>query len=139
MTFPNGSGAPLGNKNASHANEWKQAIERALSVKGTRDRAEELYIVAETLLGCAKDTSSPHYQFAVKEIGLRLDGKPREHIQVGVDEGNAFIGIGISQAFANLVKIANTGEVIDAEVTEPCVLTAEPMGLDEWALAATPA
>lgn len=97
---------------------WKQAIQRVLSKKGTVNAADELYKVAEKLLECAVDKESPHYQFAVKEIGLRLDGKPTERVQITDPSATAAV-IGISAAFAKLVELQSGGKVINGEVVMP--------------------
>lgn len=119
---PEGSGsrkgAPKGHQYGSRYNHWRSQIERALTKKGKCEQAEELYKIAENLIECAKDPESPHYEFAVKEIGNRLDGKPKERIEL--DEGTATaLGVGISAAFAQLVKITREGETIDGEVVVP--------------------
>lgn len=115
MTIP----APEGNTRFGDYHQWRNAISRALSKKGTVDRAESLYQVADELLQCALNPESPHYEFAVKEIGLRLDGKPKEHIEFSTDDGVAAVGIGISAAFASLVKATSGGEIVDGEVVVP--------------------
>lgn len=125
------NGPPKGSTNFAKNKPWRDAIGRALSKKGSCDRAEVLYEIAEKLIECALDSTSPHYQFAVKEIGLRMDGKPREHIEIGADGGHAALSLGISAAFRSLANVAITGEVIEAEVTESCILTAEPMDLEQ--------
>lgn len=58
-------GAPVGNRNAVKAKVWEQAIARAC-------RPKDLQEIAETVVQAAKDGQ----QWAVQEIGNRLDGKP---------------------------------------------------------------
>ena len=107
------NGAPKGNRNQLNGLEWKWAIQRALSKKGSCDRAEALYQIAEKLIECALDSSSPHFQFAVKEIGLRLDGKPKEYIEVSTDE--VVSTIGISAAYQSLIQITTNPKYIEQD------------------------
>ena len=107
------NGAPKGNRNQLNGLEWKAAISRALSKKGSCDRAESLYEIAEKLIECALDSTNPHYQFAVKEIGLRLDGKPREYIEVSTDEAANAATRGISAAYQSLVQITTNPKDIE--------------------------
>jgi hypothetical protein len=107
------NGAPKGNRNQLNGFEWKAAINRALSKKGSCDRAETLYQIAEKLIECALDSTNPHFQFAVKEIGLRLDGKPRECIDVSSDEFANTATIGIAATYQSLVQISTSPKVIE--------------------------
>ena len=72
--------APLGNKNAVKNRPWADAINRAvLANDGRRLRAiaEKLLVLAE-----AGDVS------ALRELGDRLDGKPKQQIEAtGADDG----------------------------------------------------
>ena len=72
--------APLGNKNAVKNRPWADAINRAvLANDGQRLRAiaEKLLVLAE-----AGDVS------ALRELGDRLDGKPKQQIEAtGADDG----------------------------------------------------
>lgn len=86
----NKGGAPLGNKNGAKGNQWKTAIENALSEytdsqveKGLALRAIAKKMIAQAIEG-DKD--------ARKEIGDRLDGKPVQAI-VGPDGGPLTIEI----------------------------------------------
>ena len=110
------NGAPKGNRNQLNGLEWKAAISRALSKKGSCDRAESLYEIAEKLIECALDSKSPHFQFAVKEIGLRLDGKPRERAHVSSDEFANIAPIGISATYQSLVQITTNPEDIEQDI-----------------------
>lgn len=73
-------GAPLGNKNAAKAKVWEGALRAALAQYENKEagvkRGEALRKVAEMVvlkaIGGDKD--------AVREIGDRLDGKPRQEI-----------------------------------------------------------
>lgn len=65
-------GAPVGNKNASKAKTWADAIRRALAQTDPRKQRKKLDMVAEALVASALDGDVA----AMKEIGDRLDGKP---------------------------------------------------------------
>jgi len=114
---PGSNGAPKGNKNQSSGKPWKDAINRALTKKGKCEQAEELYLIAREVVEAAQDRTDPNFAMAVKEVGLRLDGKPTEHIALEGNTSQALIGI--SAAFASLVRITNSGEVIDGEIIMP--------------------
>lgn len=107
---------PIGNKNQSSSKPWKDAINRALSKKGTCERAEELYLIAREVVESAQDKSNPNFKFAVQEVGQRLDGKATEHIDLRTDEGTAAGLIGISAALMQLSRVTGVGEIIDGEV-----------------------
>lgn len=73
--------APHGNTNASKAKVWEQAIKRALARmsgenidKGLDQLADKL--VAQAVLGD---------QWALIEVGNRMDGKPAQALTVGGD------------------------------------------------------
>ena len=73
--------APLGNKNAVKNRPWADAINRAvLANDGQRLRsiAEKLLVLAE-----AGDVS------ALRELGDRLDGKPKQQIEASGPDGGA--------------------------------------------------
>ena len=116
------NGAKRGSK-MGFSNPWNKSLMKALrNYENDKDEIRRGYAlnrIAVNLLKCALDTDSPHYEFAVKEIGLRLDGKPKEHIELGLNEGTAALGIGISAAFAQLVEMQTGGKIIDGEVVVP--------------------
>jgi hypothetical protein len=72
--------APLGNKNAVKNRPWADAINRAvLANDGQRLRA-----IAEKLLVLAEQGDVS----ALRELGDRLDGKPKQQIEAtGADDG----------------------------------------------------
>jgi hypothetical protein len=111
------NGAPEGNQNQSAQRPWKAAINRALSKKGSCERSEELYLIAREVVECAQDRTDPNFAMAVKEVGLRLDGKPTEHIALTDDTAQKLVGI--SAAFASLVGAATGGTIIDGEIIMP--------------------
>jgi len=110
------NGAPKGNRNQLNGLEWKAAINRALSKKGSCDRAETLYVIAEKLIECALDPKSPHYQFAVKEIALRLDGKPRARIEVSIDEAAYAAPMGIAESYQSRVETTTNQDAIEQDM-----------------------
>lgn len=71
------TGAPLGNKNAAKAKIWEQAIKRALTrLSGTTVNAG-LDRLADKLVREAENGE----QWAMMEVGNRIDGKPAQVIQ----------------------------------------------------------
>ena len=75
--------APLGNKNAVKNRPWADAINRAvLANDGQRLRtiAEKLLVLAE-----AGDVS------ALRELGDRLDGKPKQQIEASGPDGGPIV------------------------------------------------
>jgi hypothetical protein len=82
-------GAPKGNQNAAKGKRWADAIERALERRtiSRSDGIAELDACADALIDCvlAKDLS------AIKELGDRLDGKPKQQVEVANGENGAFI------------------------------------------------
>lgn len=73
--------APEGNTNSSTANRlWANTIRRAIA----QSDPERLRRIAEALLTKAEEGDLG----AVKELGDRLDGKPKQQIeQTGLDDG----------------------------------------------------
>ena len=104
MIKKNTGGAPLGNHNRANGLEWKLAIKRALARKGNGDQNKVLLQIATQLVDCAVDSTNPNWQFAVTEIGNRLDGKPREHVDLNSSVEQSALSIGISDAYANLME-----------------------------------
>ena len=74
-------GAPVGNKNASRAKKWREAIMRALARKA--DSVDSgLDKAADKLVALAIDEGD---RWAIDHIADRLDGKPAQAI-VGDDD-----------------------------------------------------
>lgn len=71
-------GAPVGNKNAEKDPVWRAAINRALEKRHKGGRAAALDELAEALLNAAKGGDMT----ALKELGDRLDGKPKQSIDL---------------------------------------------------------
>lgn len=83
-------GAPVGNQNAAKAKVWAAAIERALAKRAGSDRIAALDALAEKLLALCDEGDLG----ALKELGDRLDGKPKQQIEAsGVDGGSIVVEI----------------------------------------------
>lgn len=74
-------GAPVGNQNARNAKVWQQAIKRALARASGKNVDAGLDVLADKVVSAAQMGE----QWAIKEIGERLDGKPAQVI-VGDDD-----------------------------------------------------
>lgn len=75
-------GAPLGNSNATKGKPWAAAIARALAKRSRVDQKEALDELAEKLLCLCADGDLQ----ALKELGDRLDGKPKQVTVLNGDE-----------------------------------------------------
>ena len=72
------AGAPIGNTNAAKENRWAQAIDRALAQRSRAAGIQALDVLAEKLLlNCDAGDMT-----ALKELGDRLDGKPKQALDV---------------------------------------------------------
>lgn len=72
-------GAPVGNLNAAKEKKWYEALDRAIK----QDEGKRLRAAAEKLLDLAAEGES----WAVKELGDRLDGKPKQQTEISGPEG----------------------------------------------------
>lgn len=70
-------GAPRGNRNACKAKIWEQALKRALARASNETVEKGLDLLADQVVKAALARE----QWAVLEIGNRMDGKATEHIQ----------------------------------------------------------
>lgn len=77
-------GAPLGNDNATKAKPWRAALDRALA----QDDGKRLRKAAEMLLNAA----AAGEEWAIKEVGDRFDGKPKQSIDAEVT-GNLTVNV----------------------------------------------
>lgn len=75
------SGAQLGNDNARKARIWAEAVRRAIARKAEGSLEHGLDTLADKLVSAA----TAGEQWALLEIGNRLDGKPPQAI-IGGDE-----------------------------------------------------
>ena len=74
-------GGQPGNKNATKNKIWAEALDRAIA----QDDGKRLRGAAEKLLDLAADGE----QWAVKELGDRLDGKPTQQTEISGPDGGA--------------------------------------------------
>ena len=69
-------GGQTGNNNAARGSEWREAVVRAIK------RGKGLDQLAEVLVAKALDGD----MVALKEVGDRLDGKPKQQVDVTVQD-----------------------------------------------------
>lgn len=74
-------GAPVGNQFARKAKVWEQAIKRALARMADSTVDNGLDKLADKLVEAAANGD----QWALKEIGDRIDGKPAQAVTVDGD------------------------------------------------------
>lgn len=74
-------GAPLGNQNASKAYRWKNTIQKRL------EELQAIEKVADALITKALEGDMS----AIKELGDRIDGKPKQQVDIGGQEDNPII------------------------------------------------
>lgn len=122
-------GSNLGTRNRARGKEFQDAIRKA-AWKYEDDevkRGNALYTIASKLVGQAVDPDSPHYEFAVKEIGMRLDGKPTDTKEIGLSDGTAAEILGLSNTLRLLKDITAQGATLSDEtvVSDGLVLSAE--------------
>jgi hypothetical protein len=77
------AGAPLGNQNAAKGKKWKAAVDRALGEKSRVLGKEALDECARVLI----EQALAGEQWAIKELGDRLDGKPTQQTEVSGPDG----------------------------------------------------
>ena len=73
-----------GNQLAANARKWRSAIDQALEARSKADQMECLRSIAGKLIDAAENGD----QWAIKELGDRIDGKPAQSLTVGSDEEN---------------------------------------------------
>jgi len=82
------AGAPVGNNNAIKGKPWRDAINRALKKRSKTGIAEALEEIAEKMLIAAENGD----QWAIKELGDRIEGKPAQAI-IGGDEDDPAVKV----------------------------------------------
>lgn len=98
------AGAPTGNTNASKGRKWQKAVERALArdansnVTNGLDKAADIFVKAVM----AGD------QWALKELGDRIDGRPAQSLTVAGDEDNPLNVSGLAAVYG--IPIASSSE-----------------------------
>lgn len=81
-------GAPIGNQNAVRAKRWTQAIERALDRRSRVGQIQALDELADKLL----DAGYAGEQWALKELGDRIEGKPTQVVAGDAENPLELIG-----------------------------------------------
>lgn len=74
-------GGQPGNTNAASGTEWRDAIRRALARRGEGGWREGLDEVADKFVEAAAAGDA----WALKEIGDRMDGKPKQALDVAME------------------------------------------------------
>lgn len=77
-------GAQPGNQNAKKGKLFEQALKKALARRSNENCSAGLDIIADKLVASAINGE----QWAIKEIGDRIDGKPAQSIYMGDEENN---------------------------------------------------
>lgn len=101
------SGGQPGNNNGARGTIWRDAVIRALERRSRIKQRAEIDALADTLLDMALDRDLG----ALKEIGDRLDGKPKQQVSVdGPEEGQGLIVRVVYGAEAPPIPIPIDGE-----------------------------
>ena len=79
--------APLGNQNAAKDRVWRAAVLRALERRSRVDQVAGLDAIADKLL----DACEAGDMQALKELGDRLDGKPKQQIEASGEGGGPLV------------------------------------------------
>lgn len=77
------AGAPLGNQNAAKGRKFRAAVDRALEEKSRVLGKEALDEVCRVLI----DQALAGEQWAIQQLGDRLDGKPGQALEVTGEDG----------------------------------------------------
>lgn len=108
--------ARIGNRNAAKGRQCREALRKVLAQyeDDTVERGQALRKVYEGVVQQALDPESKHYEFAVKEIGQRIDGSAKES-----GESATHLIEGISAAFAALSDFAAQPKIVYGETIVP--------------------
>ena len=79
-------GAPIGNQNARKG-KWSEALSLAVEVEDPILRRRRLHIIADKLIEKAQEGDIQ----AIKELGDRLDGKPKQQVEMTGAEGGDLV------------------------------------------------
>jgi len=82
--------APFGNQNGLKGRIWAEALRRAISRKANGDLNHGLDSLADKLVQSALDGE----QWAILELGNRLDGKPAQAVSIEDPDGQP-IGLAV--------------------------------------------
>ena len=120
----------LKGKTSNRANgmPFTNVINRALKQwkKGDPNSPNALRKIADELIECAMDPTNDHYEFAVKQIGDRIDGTPKRGDTQDAEVAAELL-LGISGAFAALSDFNARSKEVHGEtiVQDRPVLSAE--------------
>lgn len=81
--------APLGNQNAAKAKIWEQALKRALARYSGKNVDAGLDVLADKVVVAATEGD----QWAITEIGNRMDGKPATVVAGDAEQPLTFRGV----------------------------------------------
>ena len=79
--------APVGNSNAAKGKAWSEAVKKAIRAKYGKDWEESLADLAAQLVNAA---AAGDLQ-ALKEVGDRIDGKPKQQIEASGEGGGPLL------------------------------------------------
>jgi hypothetical protein len=80
-------GAPVGNNNGSKGRAWSEAVKRAIRAKYGTEWEEALATLAAKLV----DEADKGDLQALKEVGDRIDGKPKQQIEASGEGGGPLL------------------------------------------------
>lgn len=78
-------GAPVGNQNGAKGRQWSEAVKRAIRTKYGKEWDEALHDLAAKLVEAADEGDLQ----ALKEVGDRIDGKPKQQTELSGPDGEA--------------------------------------------------
>ena len=107
-------GARKGNKHAAKGTAVRHSLQKSLKqwVNEDGERGKALRKITDTLVKEAMDPKSSNYQFAVREIGLRIDGSPKSESGGGTPTQ---VNLTISDAFAGLIAAQSQPKTVHGE------------------------
>lgn len=79
--------APQGNSNAAKGKAWSEAVKRAIREKYGKEWDESLAELAAQLVNAAAAGDLT----ALKEVGDRIDGKPKQQIEASGEGGGPLV------------------------------------------------
>jgi hypothetical protein len=79
--------APLGNQNGAKGRQWSEAVKRAIRAKYGKEWDESLQELAKQLVEAADKGDLA----ALKEVGDRIDGKPKQQIEASGEGGGPIV------------------------------------------------
>ena len=101
-------GPPKGNQNAAKEHSWREAILRAMDIRGGGDRMKALNELAAALL----DKAAEGDMAALKEIGDRLDGKAKQQVMLSGTEERARIAMSKGMSISELSQLESMLEKV---------------------------